>query len=64
VFLEDILAARTQGRTSPEEITYSARGNLQGMQFYSVAAKVYERAREKGLGREIPTDWLLQDIRD
>ena len=64
VFLEDILAGRTQGRTSLEEITYSARGNLQGMQFYSVAAKVYERAKEKGLGREIPTDWLLQDIRD
>jgi len=64
VFLEDILAGHTQGRTSPDEITYSARGNLQGMQFYSVAAKVYERAREKGLGREIPTDWLLQDIRD
>ena len=64
VFLEDILSGRTQGRMSPEEITYSARGNLQGVQFYSVAGKVYERAREEGLGREIPTDWLLQNIRD
>lgn len=64
VFLEDILAGRTPGRMSREEITYSARGNLQGVQFYSVAGRVYERAREKGLGREIPTEWLLQDIRD
>ncbi|MGH7848126.1 MAG: ornithine cyclodeaminase family protein [Candidatus Binatia bacterium] len=64
VFLEDLLSGRSQGRTSSEEITYSARGNLQGVQFYSVAGKVYERAREKGLGREIPTEWLLQDIRD
>ena len=64
VFLEDLLAGRSQGRTSSDEITYSARGNLQGVQFYSVAAKVYERARDKGLGRQIPTEWLLQDIRD
>jgi len=25
---------------------------------------VYERAREKNLGREIPTGWFLQDERD
>ena len=42
----------------------SERGNIQGAQFFSVAGRVYELAREKGLGKEIPTDWLLQDIRD
>jgi len=36
----------------------------QGLQFAAVAGKVYQLARERGLGREIPTEWFLQDIRD
>ena len=35
-----------------------------GIQFFAVAGRIYERAKAAGLGREIPTDWLLQDIRD
>jgi ornithine cyclodeaminase/alanine dehydrogenase-like protein (mu-crystallin family) len=62
--LADILAGRTPGRTSDDQITYSERGNLQGAQFFAVAGKVYELARAAGLGREIPTEWFLQDIRD
>ncbi|HVO93564.1 MAG TPA: ornithine cyclodeaminase family protein [Terriglobales bacterium] len=64
VFLEEILAGKKKGRTSDSQITYSERGNIQGAQFFSVAGRVYELAKEKGLGREIPTDWFLQDIRD
>lgn len=52
------------GRTNDAEITYSERGNLQGVQFYAVAGLVYEAAKERGLGREIPTEWFLQNIRD
>jgi hypothetical protein len=29
-----------------------------------VAGKVYELAKARGLGREMPTEWFLQDIRD
>lgn len=64
VFLADLLSGKKKGRTSPRQITYSERGNVQGAQFFAVAGKVYELAKEKGLGKEIPTDWLLQDIRD
>jgi ornithine cyclodeaminase/alanine dehydrogenase-like protein (mu-crystallin family) len=64
VFLEELLKGKKKGRTSPTQITYSERGNIQGAQFFAVAGKVYELAKAKGLGREIPTDWLLQDIRD
>jgi hypothetical protein len=53
-----------QGRTSAKQITYSERGNIQGAQFFAVAGKVYELAKERGLGKEIPTEWFLQDIRD
>ncbi len=33
-----------------------------GVQFAALGALVYERARERGLGREIPTDWFLETV--
>jgi alanine dehydrogenase len=64
VLLAELLSGKKKGRTSPRQITYSERGNIQGAQFFAVAGKVYEMAKEKSLGKEIPTEWLLQDIRD
>jgi len=64
VFLEELLSGTKKGRISEKQITYSERGNIQGAQFFAVAGKVYELAKAKGLGRKIPTEWLLQDIRD
>ncbi len=64
VLLAELLSGKKKGRASPAQITYSERGNIQGAQFFAVAGKVYELAKAKGLGKEIPTDWLLQDIRD
>ena len=64
VYLEELLTGKKKGRTSTAQVTYSERGNIQGAQFFAVAGKVYELAKAKGLGKEIPTDWLLQDIRD
>jgi ornithine cyclodeaminase/alanine dehydrogenase-like protein (mu-crystallin family) len=64
IWLADLMAGRAAGRIQDSEITYSERGNLQGAQFYPIAGRVFELARAAGLGREIPTDWLLQDIRD
>jgi ornithine cyclodeaminase/alanine dehydrogenase-like protein (mu-crystallin family) len=60
----ELVAGRTSGRDSTGQITYSERGNIQGAQFYAVAAAVYEAARREGLGRELPTEWFLQDIRN
>ncbi len=64
VTLADLVSGKVKGRTSPNQITYSERGNLQGAQFHAVAGKVYDLAKRAGLGREIPTEWFLQDIRD
>lgn len=64
VWLKDLLAGRVQGRRRPEDITYSERGGLRGVQFAAVAGKVYELARARGLGRDLPTEWFLQDIRN
>ncbi|HYA30534.1 MAG TPA: ornithine cyclodeaminase family protein, partial [Acidobacteriota bacterium] len=64
VFLSELLSSVKKGRSSEKQITYSERGNIQGAQFFAVAGRVYELAKEKGLGRELPTEWFLQDIRD
>ena len=64
VWLADLVAGRHAGRTREDEITYSERGNLQGAQFHALAAIVYEKAKAAGAGKTIPTEWLLQDIRD
>ena len=64
VLLAELLRDPARGRTSPEQITFSERGNIQGAQFFAVAGKVYELAKARDLGKTIPTEWLLQDIRN
>jgi alanine dehydrogenase len=64
VLYADVLAGRSAGRSRADQVTYSERGNIQGAQFYAVAGAVYEAAIKSGKGREIPTEWFLQDIRD
>ena len=64
VSFADVVSGRDRGRTSRDQITFSERGNIQRAQFFAVAAAAYEAARREGLGRELPTEWFLQDIRD
>jgi ornithine cyclodeaminase/alanine dehydrogenase-like protein (mu-crystallin family) len=60
----DVVSGKARSRSSRGQITYSERGNVQGAQFFAIAAAAYEAARREGLGRELPTEWFLQDIRD
>jgi len=62
VYFKEILRGAI-GREEPDDITYSERGNIMGAQFHAIAGRVYELARERGAGTEIPTEWFLQDIR-
>jgi alanine dehydrogenase len=52
------------GRTDPKQISFYANTGNQGLQFSSVGGWVYKKAREQKRGREIPTEWFLQDVRD
>jgi alanine dehydrogenase len=63
IYLKELLEGRT-GRRNRADITYSERGNIMGAQFHAMAGRVYELAKERGKGREIPTEWLLQDVRN
>jgi alanine dehydrogenase len=60
----DVIAGRSPGRTSPAQITqYRPVGNW-GVQFAACGALVYRCAKARGLGRELPTEWFVQDIRN
>ncbi len=59
------------GRRSDREISCSggvagadAGEGKQGLQFVTVASLIYDHATAAGLGRTVPTEWFLQDIRD
>ena len=60
--LESIIVGKIAGRTRAEQITMLRNGSGIGIQFAAVAAKAYERAKELGYGREIPTDWFTQTV--
>lgn len=59
----DVAAGRA-ARETTDDITVYINVGFQGLQFASVGAVVLEEARKKGLGRELPTEWFMQDIRD
>jgi alanine dehydrogenase len=62
--LVDLIAGRTRGRTDDRQTSFFLNVGAIGAQFEGVAAAVYNKALEQGLGTDIPTDWFLQDIRD
>ncbi len=55
---------QVQGRTSRDQVTFYRNVGNQGLQFSSVGGSVYAQAVKAGKGRDIPTEWFLQDIRD
>jgi ornithine cyclodeaminase/alanine dehydrogenase-like protein (mu-crystallin family) len=68
VTLGDVIVGRHPGRTSARQVTLftggggGGSGGL-GTQFVAIGALIYRRARDRGLGRELPTEWFLQDER-
>ena len=62
--LVDLIAGRVQGRTGDKQTSFFLNVGAIGVQFEAVAATVFNQVREQGLGTQIPTDWLLQDVRD
>jgi ornithine cyclodeaminase/alanine dehydrogenase-like protein (mu-crystallin family) len=63
-YFMDVRAGRALGRTSNKQVTFFINAGTQGLQFAACAGKVVELAKQKKIGRELPTEWFLQDIRD
>jgi ornithine cyclodeaminase/alanine dehydrogenase-like protein (mu-crystallin family) len=60
----DVISGRAPGRTRADQITqYRPVGNW-GLQFAACGALVYREAKARGLGRALPTEWFVQDIRN
>ncbi len=61
--ISDFLIGRATGRTTNQQITFFLNNVGTGVQFASMGYCVYRRAKQMGMGREIPTEWFLQDIK-
>ncbi len=60
--LGEVIAGRAEGRTRPEQVIGFINEG-EGLQFAAVGRRLYDLARERGLGQELPTEWFLQDSR-
>jgi hypothetical protein len=60
----DLVSGRCAGRTSRDQVTFYRNVGNQGLQFSAVGGWVYQQAVKRQMGREIPTEWFLQNIRD
>jgi len=69
--IADLVSGKAPGRFDDEQITIFANGGHgwgvdggpgYGIQFTAMARLVYDLARERGLGKELPLAWFQQDI--
>lgn len=59
--LADLVAGKTPGRRSDDEVTCFINNIGMGFQFAVIGKVVYDRAVETGAGRELPTEWFTQN---
>ncbi|HYK26162.1 MAG TPA: ornithine cyclodeaminase family protein [Steroidobacteraceae bacterium] len=60
--IQELVAGRVAGRTSPEQVTLYNNNTGSGIQFAAVGSALVKRARALGLGRELPTEWFLESV--
>ena len=60
--LPEVIAGRVAGRSSDTEMTCFLNNLGLGYQFAAAGAVVYKRAKEQGLGHDLPTDWFTEDV--
>jgi ornithine cyclodeaminase/alanine dehydrogenase-like protein (mu-crystallin family) len=60
--LKDVVAGKLPGRQTPAETTCFNNNIGLGIQFAALGKVIFDEAKVKGLGREIPTDWFLETV--
>jgi ornithine cyclodeaminase/alanine dehydrogenase-like protein (mu-crystallin family) len=60
--LPELVNGQHPGRTTEDSISCFCNNVGLGLQFAAVGSEVLARAREARVGREIPTDWFLEDV--
>jgi alanine dehydrogenase len=57
--LAELLTGKCRGRKNDKEITFFKNNTGMGIQFAATARKMYEKAKEKGIGTELPLDLFM-----
>lgn len=60
--LGEVLTGGNPGRKSDRDVIYYKSNTGVGIQFAAAGAVIYEACKEKGLGRELPTEWFGADV--
>jgi len=60
--LGELLAERVPGRERADEITCFANNVGTGLQFAAAGALALRKAREQGVGKELPDEWFTEDV--
>jgi ornithine cyclodeaminase/alanine dehydrogenase-like protein (mu-crystallin family) len=60
--LPDLIAGKIPGRQSDQDVTCFLNYLGLGYQFAAAGSVVYRKAREQGIGHELPTDWFTEDV--
>jgi ornithine cyclodeaminase/alanine dehydrogenase-like protein (mu-crystallin family) len=60
--LIDLVTGADPGRRSEDEATIFVNNIGLGLQFAAVGAIVLERARARGIGRELPDEWFTESV--
>ncbi len=61
--IADLASGRATGRTSAAQKTFFLNNIGTGVQFAAVGAVALRRARQLGIGHEVPSEWFTQDIK-
>ncbi len=59
----DLIAGKEPGRTNDQQISFFLNNVGTGVQFAAMGYCAYKAAKEHGMGREIPSEWFVQDIK-
>jgi len=57
--LGELLTGKCRGRRDDQEITLFKNNTGMGIQFAATARKIYETARQKGIGTELPLELFM-----
>jgi alanine dehydrogenase len=60
--LAEVMVGKAKGRNQESDATCMLNFIGLGLQFAAVGARIYELAKQMGLGRELPTEWFSQDV--
>jgi alanine dehydrogenase len=60
--LRDLIAGRAEVRKSDDEVTCFINNLGLGYQFAAAGSLLYRKAKESGVGRDLPTDWFTEDV--